>query len=1146
MPEVYQPNLDVYKMRVDLAAQQAQAGFYPSQQGTYGDQQAKLTGYRASYGDIPAMLMSGAQTAGSAFMGAAEGAGSLLSTLGSMIRPATYLPPAQAYTGYYGQYEQQTGILRELAIMAGPARAPRGVNAYQYGYNAAANLGDRVGGGVVAAGTVAAGLGGGYLGGLGGAIIGGAIGTAIAGPLGTAPGAFIGGLAGNIAGYMGVDSISEPIAQRREINSFLEKSSFRYVGSGSPMADPRLGAGMSFQARRDVTDHMKQMDVRDPGMDMGDLYNILKGATNMGLFAGTRDMDDFKTKFKNVVEGVKAITKTLNTTLEEGLQFMKDFKAINIGADQMGAIGLQASAIGKATGRTAQEVVGLGLQGAEMFRGTGIEMKIGYQAQVMNMAAIRSARDAGIISQEAIVQAGGEEAMSQRMTAGGLQFAQSALGRGYGAAFYNPSAGPAGFDAGAFTKSIMSGGGNLTDLSYRAALNLSSPNAIMNYTINQTKFMSEVGKTFGGKGLQLGQLGSAAATADYYKQAGLGGTHEERMKYSLMEDQGMTSDQADVQLGMLKNAPKEFADKMKGLQVTKTQQAIDEAYRTSGLHYRWDVAMDKVSAFAEPAMKRIDRLWDGAKEKFVDYYDKDIKGITRYDLGGTGGTALVGKQRPVTDRLKSRGEALDYSVGGGFFNPTKGEQVEDNLEILGLGGLTEAKRVDKLGSDDVILGSTQVQEGKQVQYMVNRKRVISRKALEGAVKDREMLLTVNRARAEELSAKDKTITSPGIDIAGAVEELDKEYGDKLSLDIISKKLFKGKGVTELDEKQHATLLLAADDSPVLKKIRDREVTATRGLKEQSRDLDVVSAANIEKTAKDIGFRVAKEMGLKNMFGITQELPKESLEHLESARLARESGDVDAEQKSLNLAVNAYADKYTGADRTKVRKEFRAYSLGTKYQKTADEYRDTGFSSLDLQVTMGGKQLLEAQNLAVDKSATIKDKKEAKAYLEKIYLGDDTSRATAIKNLDMTKGVGADIASLPMGAELSRTKGAIDLIEGVQASVDAKKMTKAEGAKLIDTTLKDKYITDDTARLKVVKAYTENKGADQAVQAVTQNLNLTAPTTTGATGPGSRPGGTAEAGGTAQGSAAELTAQQININYEILEALKAINSGHRGR
>jgi hypothetical protein len=1139
MAELYPaPNLDVARMVADLNSQQAMV-FRP---GSYDDQQARLTGYRTSYGNAPAMFMSGMQSAGNMMMGAAEGAGSMFAAVGSMIKPIGYDPPARVYTGYYGQYEQETGLLRSMAATAGVGRIPRGVNAYQYGYHSAVDLGERAAGAAVAVGSVGLGIAGGSAVAPIGSLLGGIMGAPF-GPVGMSVGATIGGLAGSIGGYMGADAIGDRVVQQRELSGYLEKSSFRYVGAGSSMADPRLGGGMSLGARREVTDYMRQMDIKDPSMGMEDLSNILRGSTNLGLFAGTQDMEDFKKKFKNIVEGVKTISKTLNTTLEEGLQFIKDFKAIGVDASQMGSIAFQASAIGKVAGRTGQEVVGLGLQGAELFRGTGVEMNIGYQASVMNQAAIRSARDAGLISQEAIAQAGGEEAMAQRMTAGGMQFVQSAVGRGFGASFYNPSAGPAGFDAAAFKRAAMEGGGDAFQRAYKGAQNLSSPQAIAGYTINQDKFASEMGKTFGGKGLQIGELRAAADMANVYKEIGVVPDYLSGLKYALIKDMGKSPREADDMMKLMENASREFSDKMKAIEVTRVQNTIDEAYRTSGLHYRFDVFKDKVSEAVEPTVRAGATVADSIVRGVANYWERDVKGIIRYDLSGSDYKSYADKPAempfpyaPREQRMR-RAAPVDLSVGGGFWNPTMGEQIKDSIVGLRQQGLIKTK--DAADPGDVIIGRTS--KG-QVETIPNAD-------LNRIYEERKIMLTPE-ARLEELRKQKGGLANIGTtDITALLEK-------GLGLEDIILKTF-GPVAGPLTEAQWGALWDVGTRNKEFGGILAKETGYTRSLGGHAGDVTVATIVEQQTQLKALGKEVGGQMGLKEMwdewtepkplkFGwgdlmttplskigdrvssgdvgtllwrSVSDIPKmvggmgigawkghgpkavpiEIMSKLNRVGELSKSTDPAKIAESIKLRETALQEaKDQGLDLTTVQVDDYIKNKDNKYGYIASKYAGLSTDEMVTKAIEGGGALLERANLHLKTLPDIKadEREEILGKLQKIYTGDDlAARAAALQKLDIT----STIRGIPGQGEMLEI---------------AKKKIAKEG------------------------------GAAGANDAVILNMNLQDASKTGAAAPGIRSGAPAEAGGIDQGSAAELTQQQVNINYEILMALRSLYEGKK--
>lgn len=1120
-------NLDVQQMNEAFMLQQMQAGLYD-------DQQARMTGYRASYGDVPAMLMSGAQSAGSAFMGAAQGAGSALAAVGSMLKPISYTPPAQVYTGYYGQYQMQTGPMRELAIMGGLASVPRGINAYQYGYGATSNFGERAMGLAAGAATVGTGLAAGSAAGAFGGLAGGAIGAFLGGPIGAGIGATVGGLAGNIAGYMGVDALADQVAQRREISSFLESSSFRYIGAGSSMADPRMGGGMSSAARTNTVDMMKRMDIKDPSMGMGDLYQVMQGATSLGLFAGTQDMDDFKKKFKDIVEGVKSVTKTLGTSLQEGLQVMKDFKAIGVDASQMASIGTQASALGRVAGRTGQEMVGLGLQGAEMFRGTGIDMKIGYESNVMNMAAIRSARDAGIISQEAISQAGGEESMAQRLTAGGMQFMQSSMGRGFMASFY----GKGGFDAEAFKRNAMQGGASVDQLAYMAAQNMGDPRAMVDFTVNQNKAASEMGKAFGGRGAEIAQLSAALGSAKLTMEGlGVKDTEDNRhkyMKYSLMMDQGLSAQDADLRINMMKNAPKDFEDRLKALQTTRVQQTVDEAYRTTGLHYRYDQAMDKIDAvLLNPVMGEANRMWEGGREKLINYWEQDVKGIVRSDFSDTGYERFVGRKRPgIVEKPKAG--PINMDIGGGLWNMTMGEELLGAITDLGGGSLIKSNQ--RLGSGDIILDN----RSKSVDVtgkISGGRRSVSKADAERFLQERRGLLEMTDEKAAALVAEDPTLTASSAGVTSVAERLQEKYGDKVTVDMIAKEQFGGRGVGDLTEGELAGLRVAAKDSPALAGVLKRDTRNVGVLRERLAGTTVMDKAAMESKIKDLGSRLAKKMDLSKHFGFsTADISKSTLQNMNAAREAYAAGDASAAKNYLSKAALEHSQKH-GTSYAEAESKFKEYMEGG-YGEEAKSYESVGAGIFETQVQEGGEFLLNVSRQGVASSDAIVDKKGVSSYLESVFKGTDASRAGALRSLDPSSKIGQAIAQLPEGANILRHKEALGVLEKYEKMAAEKGVDKSSFARDIEQDL-TKLITSPQRRAQVVDAAVKNKGMDQAFEAVSQSLNLQGSSQTDAVAP--RSGGSPEASGTAQGSAAEIVVQQTRINSEILEALRALNA-----
>lgn len=613
----------------------------------YGNEQAQYTLNRASYGEIPAGMMMGMRTT---YGGAYDGINNMMSDVGRMVMPVSYTPPARVNVGFYGQYQQQTGFMSSMAGTLGFSGPGRSQMASDYMYNSASDFGERVGGGATGLATSVGGMG---VGSLMGRFLGGGI---------------VGGLAGSFAGMAAAGVVMDAVGQRREINNFLENSSYRYVSSGSSMWDSRRG-GMNSQARSQVTDMVRGMDIKDPFMSTEDLTMILQQGTQKGLFTGTQDMGDFKKKFKDLTETVKVVARTLNQTLEESMHTIKELKSIGVDPNQASSVVGSAKMFGNMAGRTGGEMLNIGLQGAELFRGTGVNMGIGAQATMMNLATVRAARDAGQLSNEAVAQAGGEEALAMRMNASGLGFAQSTVGRGFGAAFMG--AGGA-FDQSKFMSMAMGGNYNLVGMAGMAAGNLSSPGALISYQANQAKFMSEMGKTFGGQGLQIGQMMTIGAQAQFLASS-TNAKFEDAYRLSAKQE-GRTDAQIDMDFAQMRGAVKINASANAAAHMEYSKNIIEGSYRSNKFVRAADKVADWGKSVVDGFVKPFTDMTDSIKESFTTFTEEEVYGIKRADASGIGLSRKIAGSRGTVLKVNS----IDLTTGSlGAINA--GERLNNAL-----------------------------------------------------------------------------------------------------------------------------------------------------------------------------------------------------------------------------------------------------------------------------------------------------------------------------------------------------------------------------------------------------------------------------------------------------------------------------------
>lgn len=661
-------------------------------------------------GDIGQSTLQTAQNVAGGIVG---GLGTMMSDIGSAVRPIFKTPPMGVAVGYGGYHVQTQGFFSSMAGAMGAGSPPRHLMSQEYRQALASDAGERLGYGATSAMTAAAGFGASLyamkLPGVGaaGAAVGRAAGGVVGlGKAGAAIGRFgLSWLALPMAAYEAASHITDAsVGVRRRAQGFMEASSFRFAGAGSEMADPRMGRGMSRDARREMSEYMRTLDIEDELMGTEDIQNVLQEGTRLGLFEGVGgELDKFKRRFKEVKDNVKEMAKVLNVSLEEGLATMKELYGSGIDPGRARELATFASATGRVAGRTGSEMITLGLQGAEQFRGTGVSMDIGMRGAMMNLTAIRAARDAGLISKEAIEQAGGEESLAMRRTQRQVQFAQSGEGRGFMASFFDQGTG--GLNATAFEEAITQGK-SITELAQDAARNLNDPAKLIQFESQQERIASEMGKAFGGRGLQFGQWGLAMAEARYLADA-TGSTTEDAFRATMLR-KGISPQELEAIQGEMAGSGSVFGALQKGAESERNRLASEEAERNKPLYEISEKLTDLKNSLLDYVGKPINKLIDKVSEGVEATQDAlegkvrgsvadvptGMQGVTGTDIK-TGPDAsaarkaklfseqagAVARNQTVQDALVSS-RVLDADQGGGWFGllDSPGEELQELVE----------------------------------------------------------------------------------------------------------------------------------------------------------------------------------------------------------------------------------------------------------------------------------------------------------------------------------------------------------------------------------------------------------------------------------------------------------------------------------
>jgi hypothetical protein len=638
--------------------------------------QSKLTQMRASMdaslggggsGGFSQPMMYGMMNTMS---GSGGGMGSGMADFGSQIRPVSYTPPAISFQPHFGMFQVQQSLAQAgLGAMGpmgaaaggmitnfrnggfgglinGPNAIPNNMTTADYMAMSARGFGDRMGDAASIAVTTALSTTAGLITGGIGAAVGGGMFT---GAIMKTVGGLVGGMAGATAVSAFTGEVTDMMADNRQMQSALAAGSFRFfTGGGDGDVDKLTGRGMGRRARAGVATAIQGMEQQDLRYGMDEYKSILEGGMQFDLFSGTHDTEDFKTKFKGLVETLKTVTATMHTSLKEGLEVIRGFRDMGVtDPSEVSRLTLGSEVRGRASGRTGMEMMAIGQAGAEMFRGTGINMERGFELNQMNTVGIRSMLNEGLLSRETIGQAGGENSLAQQMTASALSSFQTAQGRAAMMANYNQS-------TNSMSPNLMSNLARGDLMGQVAGAAGKGPGALLSFQANQEDLISKMSP----EQMQLFGLSLDVGVAKTLRQAIPGLNMEDAIKVA-GQQAGKSKQVIDTQLAMLHQDP----EKMKANQ----EAAVEQVKMQAGLEdvrNRYNVGKyvsnTLRSTFVAPFSRAGTAISTGVGEA-VENIALDLSGIARVD------TNYVNKKSIAAAGTGDSTSGVVIDVTGGSF-----------------------------------------------------------------------------------------------------------------------------------------------------------------------------------------------------------------------------------------------------------------------------------------------------------------------------------------------------------------------------------------------------------------------------------------------------------------------------------------------
>lgn len=230
------------------------------------------------------------------------------------------------------------------------------------------------------------------VGGMGGMAVGGAVAMGAALPMYAASKA--------IDVYGG--AFTQGMHQQTALNTTLRQNFQHFGGQG------QMGRGFNQQQMGQIGGMLGQEMRNNPMANAGELNSLIAEGAQMGQFTGARDVQEFASKFRQMLDTLKTVQRELGGSLTDALEFTRGAQQSGIfqTGDQLrfatGMRGTEAT-----TGLDRDQLGQLTQQGAAMSQAVGGRRSQGAFGALRTASTLGAAIQSGAINQEAVSEATG-------------------------------------------------------------------------------------------------------------------------------------------------------------------------------------------------------------------------------------------------------------------------------------------------------------------------------------------------------------------------------------------------------------------------------------------------------------------------------------------------------------------------------------------------------------------------------------------------------------------------------------------------------------------------------------------------------------------------------------------------------------------
>ena len=168
---------------------------------------------------------------------------------------------------------------------------------------------------------------------------------------------------------------------------------------------------------------------------MEDIMATFQSMSDMGMMQTVRSAQEFEKKFKGMIESVKKISFTFNTSMKEAAELLGSMRSSGLYTAQDVLGGTSQRQVLGTHGLSAQQVTGLERAGAGMAAGMGARRGTGARLTTSLAATVGTAAQMGVLSSADLIEATGMEgadayaALGQSLGGAAMKFTQGAAGR---------------------------------------------------------------------------------------------------------------------------------------------------------------------------------------------------------------------------------------------------------------------------------------------------------------------------------------------------------------------------------------------------------------------------------------------------------------------------------------------------------------------------------------------------------------------------------------------------------------------------------------------------------------------------------------------------------------------------------------------